>query len=158
MDETPELLRTAETLDHDLRAIRRALMHGFETDKERVSLTPPQLHAMAILTRSLPAEGMSVKELRQQMGLSQSTVSGIVERLERRGLVRRFADASDRRYTRIVVTEGVKTYMQQDAVSRRLRPMVRALALATEAERQQIASAIKTLRELLARRDDAAKE
>jgi DNA-binding MarR family transcriptional regulator len=151
MDETPALLRTAEKLDDDLRAIRRALVRGFEADKERASLTPTQLHAMAILTRPLPAEGMSVKELCQEMGLSQSTVSGIVERLERRGFVRRFADPSDRRYTRIAVTEGVKTYMQQDAAARRLRPLARALAHATAAEGERVVSGIETLRELLTR-------
>lgn len=148
-----KLLRTAEALDHDLRLIRRALVRAFEADKDRASLTPPQLHAMAILTRPSSVEGLTVTELRAQMGLSQSTVSGIVARLERRGLIRRFADAADRRYTRIAVTEEVKRYMQQDAVAQRLGPLVRALAHASAAERRSMVSGIRALREILTSED-----
>jgi DNA-binding MarR family transcriptional regulator len=148
-----ELLRTAEGLDRDLRAIRRALVRTFEADKERISLTPPQLHAMAILTRPPSAGGMTVTQLRAQMGLSQSTVSGIVARLERRGLVHRFADAVDRRTTRIAVTEDVKAYMHQVAATQRLGPLVRALAHASAADRRRIVSGIGRLRELLTNED-----
>jgi MarR family transcriptional regulator, organic hydroperoxide resistance regulator len=144
-----ELLRTAEMLDDDLRMIRRVLVRTFEADKERISLTPPQLHAMAILTRPSSAKGLTVTELRAQMGLSQSTISGIVARLERRGFVHRSADAADRRATRIAVTEEVKMYMHQVAATQRLGPLVRALAHASAAERQRIMSGIGTLRGLL---------
>jgi len=37
--------------------------------------------------------GMSVKELSQKVGLSHSTVSGIVDRLERKGLAARVQDS-----------------------------------------------------------------
>ena len=149
MDHEDELLRNAETIDQYLRFIRRALLHAFDADKDKVSLTPPQMHAMALLTRSFAAKGTTLKELSEHMGLAQSTVSGIVDRLERQGLVRRFTDAADRRYTHIEVTDGVKAYMQHDAPIRQLSPLVTALQHANEAERKAVLEGITILRRLL---------
>ncbi len=154
MDHDDELLRDAEVIEQQLRFIRRALQRAFDADKRKVSLTFPQLHAMELLTRSLPTEGVTLKELSEHMGLAHSTVSGIVDRLERQGLVRRLTDASDRRYTRIAVTDAVKAYMQQDEPVRRLSPLVTALQHANEAERKTVLEGLAILRRLLMSMDE----
>jgi MarR family transcriptional regulator, organic hydroperoxide resistance regulator len=85
------------------------------------------------------------------MGLAQSTVSGIVERLERKRLVRRLKDPADRRRTRIEVTEQVKTYIQQDEPLRRLGPLVLALQQVTADERHTVLAGLALLQQLLQR-------
>lgn len=60
----------------------------------RCGLTGPQL----IVLRELYRSGqVAIGSLARHVSLSQATVTGIVERLERRGLVERARDRSDRR-------------------------------------------------------------
>ena len=65
-------------------------------------LTLPQRNVMQVLVQS---DGLSLKELSKQVGLAHATVSGIVDRLEKRGLVERRQDASDGRFTKIMISE-----------------------------------------------------
>ena len=43
------------------------------------------------------SEGISLRALSKELGLAHSTVSGIVDRLEKRGMVVRQTDEADRR-------------------------------------------------------------
>lgn len=143
-----ELLRDAETIEQHLRFIRQAMRRFIEADKHRVSLTAPQLHALAVLTRPAHADGLTLKQLSEHMGLAHSTVSGIVDRLERQGLVRRLTNPTDRRSTRLDVTEQVKAYMQESFPRQRLGPLMTALQHASEIERKAVLEGLTTLRHL----------
>jgi MarR family 2-MHQ and catechol resistance regulon transcriptional repressor len=56
-------------------------------------------------------EGISHSHLGQRLMLSKAPITGIVDRLERAGLVERRADAHDRRVSRAVITpEGQSTW------------------------------------------------
>jgi DNA-binding MarR family transcriptional regulator len=48
----------------------------------------------------------SFSELATALGCAKTNVTGLVDRLERRALLRREADAEDRRVTRVVLTEA----------------------------------------------------
>jgi DNA-binding MarR family transcriptional regulator len=48
------------------------------------------------------------------MGLAHSTVSGIVTRPERRGLLQRSARSDDRRFVRVALTRPVSEWIGQD--------------------------------------------
>ena len=49
--------------------------------------------------------GLSLSDLSEKMGLAHSTVSEIVGRLERDGVLRRTTRPEDRRYAQIEVTD-----------------------------------------------------
>jgi DNA-binding MarR family transcriptional regulator len=85
------------------------------------------------------------------MGLAHSTVSGIVTRLEQRGLLQRTTRAEDRRTTSIGLTDPVKQWVKDDLMGSRLRPIVAALERATEAERAAILTGLATLERLIER-------
>ena len=74
---------------------------------------------------------------------------GIVDRLERQGLVRRLVNPADRRSTRIEVTDSVKAYIQQQLPAHLHGPLLDALRRATRAERAAILTGLSTLRRLL---------
>ena len=115
MEQDEELLRDARLIEQQVKfQFRRTLLRAFDPDKRRISLTSPQMQALAVLTQAPQSESMTLKDLSERMELAQSTVSGIIERLEQKKLVHRLTDPADRRRTRIEVTERVKTYMQQD--------------------------------------------
>lgn len=149
MEHNEELLRDAKLIEQQVSFIRRTLLRAFDADKNKISLTSPQLQALAALTQGPQPKGITLKELSERMGLAQSTVSGIVERLEQKKLVNRLTDPTDRRRTRIAITERVQTYMQQDEPLRRLGPLVLALQQATSEERKTIVEGLTLLQRLL---------
>jgi DNA-binding MarR family transcriptional regulator len=93
--------------------------------------------------------GMSLKELSAHLGLAHSTVSGIVGRLQERGMVERRTSETDRRVTRIGVTRQVRDFVRDAIPGLLLHPLEEALARATAAQRRAIVEGLKTLREVL---------
>jgi len=141
-----ELLREAEEVESAVRAMYRLLRRPFDPDIARSGLTVPQMNALEELTRE---DGLSLKELSARMALSHSTVSGIVDRLERRELVGREPDQKDRRYSRIFLSEEVREYVRRMRPSRRSGPIPKALEFASAEEKAQILGGVATLRRLL---------
>lgn len=143
--------REAEVIDRHLRMIRRALLQAYDADKSRIDLTAPQMQALEILAEVLQEkqEEMTIRELTKRMGLAQSTVSGLVERLERKKLVIRQVDPSDRRCTQIVLTDAVKSYLEHSRLEKRLNPLAEALQQANEEERKTILDGIAILHRLV---------
>ncbi len=144
--EDAELIGEAEEVEGGVRAIYRLLRRPFDPDIAASGLTVPQMNALEELTRE---DGLSLKALSARMALSHSTVSGIVDRLERRGLVGRRPDERDRRYSRIFLSEEVREYVRRMRPSRRFGPIPKALELAGAEERRQIIEGVRTLRRLL---------
>ena len=108
-------------------------------------LTGPQVRAIEVLFDSGP---LSVKDLSTQLHLTHSTVSGIVDRLARRRLVRREPHPDDRRVSRIAVTQEVTRYART-APGRLLSPMADALRNVQPTERKQIIETLQRLAELV---------
>ncbi len=140
-----ELIREAEEITTTVRVLYRLLCRSFDPEIARSGLTVPQVNALEALTRE---DGLSLKELSGRMALSHSTVSGIVDRLERRGLVGRRTDERDRRYSRIFLSQKVKEYVREEVPSRTLGPVIKALERASAEERAQALAGIRTLRHL----------
>lgn len=137
-----------EVLAH-VRALRQDLLNGGVEpvgDRERSGLTGPQVSVMAQLVQGGPA---TVTELAAQLHLSHSTTSGIVDRLQARGLVTRAPDENDRRYTRISVTAIVEDYVRELAKGPFGR-LAAALQRATPDERRAVLDGLALLRRLLA--------
>jgi DNA-binding MarR family transcriptional regulator len=117
-----------------------------EADKSRSGLTVPQIAAITALYDRGP---LSLKDLSRELRLSHSTVSGIVDRLERRGLVARTVDAQDRRVTRIAVTSDVNTYARETFLERQLGRLLPALEAASDTDRQTITDGLRLLHSLV---------
>ncbi len=81
-------------------------MHAVELHSrrlvEQVGLTGPQL---AVLRKAGQLERTPIGGLARAVHLSQPTVTGILDRLEKRGLLRRTRDEQDRRAVNISITE-----------------------------------------------------
>lgn len=67
-----------------------------------VGLTPVQLRLLKLAQES---GGSTAKSLADQMGVSQATMTALLDRLEMRGLVTRKVSDSDRRQKRILLTD-----------------------------------------------------
>lgn len=135
-----------EVMEH-VRALRQVLLSGGPEpgDQARSGLTGPQVAAMAVL---VCGGATTVTGLAQQLHLSHSTTSGIVDRLEARGLVTRARDDRDRRITRIAVTSIVTAYVRRIGHSP-YDVLSTALDRATPAQRAVVLDGLSTLRALL---------
>jgi DNA-binding MarR family transcriptional regulator len=69
-------------------------------------LTTPKMRALAVLS---VIEGPLIRELAVYSVVEQSTLSRALDQLAAEGLIRREADASDSRATRIFITEAGRT-------------------------------------------------
>jgi len=136
----------AREIDDHLRAVRNVLRQPVEAEFARGHLTGPQRRVMEILFHS---EGLTLKELSRRVGLAHSTVSGIVDRLEERGMATRKPHESDGRASTIVVSDMVRKYVRDTLPAIVANPIAAALGRAKPAERAAIVDGLRTLRRLI---------
>lgn len=96
---------TADQLENEIVATLRRIIRGIDLRSRRlveeIGLTGPQLLVLREVAR---VTGGPMAALARSVSLSMPTVSGIVDRLERRGLVRRSRGAEDRRRVAVSLT------------------------------------------------------
>lgn len=69
-------------------------------------LTGPQIHVIATLMAGSAEGSMPTTALAQRMGTSGPTMTGIIDRLEKQGMVTRERDAEDRRLVLVKLTDA----------------------------------------------------
>jgi MarR family transcriptional regulator, organic hydroperoxide resistance regulator len=142
------LWQAAARIARDLHAVQQILRRPAAAELAGSRLTVPQI---LVLRALYDTDGLSLKELSARVGLAHSTLSGIVERLERRGLVERRTRPEDRRITGVFLSQRVRDRFFTHWRSAHLVPVVAALRAATEEQQAQIAGGLATLRGLLER-------
>jgi DNA-binding MarR family transcriptional regulator len=90
----------AEVVNH-LRRLFKAIHEYSKAILKRTGLSGPQVWALTVLGKR---SGLSLGELSERLFAHPATVSGIVDRLEERGAVRRTVDPQDRRGVRLSLT------------------------------------------------------
>jgi DNA-binding MarR family transcriptional regulator len=133
-------------MERDLGVIRQILRKPLEAEVAKGGLTAPQVGVMRAVVRH---EGISLKDLSQGVSLAHSTVSGIVDRLEKLGMIQRKPDRVDGRISRIYPTSIVMEFVRDEIPALTRRPLEAALERSTPAERAAIGQALRRLKELL---------
>ncbi|MFI7006522.1 MarR family winged helix-turn-helix transcriptional regulator [Streptomyces sp. NPDC050145] len=101
------------------------------------NLTASQGKALTVLRRR-PA---AMRALAETMACDASNMTGIIDRLEKRGLVRREANASDRRVKNVVLTaEGERV---TDAIRAKMRTTHDGLDRLTDQDRDSLYSLLE---------------
>lgn len=65
-----------------------------------------------MLLRLASAEGITQSEVAEQLCVQPATVTRMIDRLEKAGLVQRRMDAADQRVSRVYLTEGGRTLVE----------------------------------------------
>lgn len=105
-----------QLLGYHLRRAQLAVFHDFAAAVGVEAITPGQF---GVLTLVRANEGLNQSELGEAMGVDRSTVVAVIDKLERRGLLRRTPAPNDRRsYALRLSAEG-------RAMLDRLEPLVR---------------------------------
>lgn len=149
-----EIAELAHEIDEHLRIVRQVLRRPMEAEIVRGHLTAPQQLVMEVIVRS---NGLNLKNLSKQVSLSHSTVSGIVDRLQKRGLVQRKSDPEDRRFTVITPSRAVHEFLKEKLPLLAIHPLIGILHRANATEREDIARGLRTLRRLAGEDSDKSR-
>jgi MarR family transcriptional regulator for hemolysin len=84
-------------LIHDASRLRRS---AFDRCLKPLNVTRSQWWVLAYLSRK---DGMTQTQLAEVLDLGKVAIGGLLDRLEKSGLVRREADANDRRVNRVLL-------------------------------------------------------
>ena len=138
--------KLAKEVDQHLSVIRQRLREPLETEFARGGLTGPQRMVMQALVQS---EGLSLKQLSAQVSLAHSTVSGIVDRLQARGMVVRRRDEADGRATVIAPSAPVRDFLANRMPELAINPLSEALRGASDSEQATVLRGLRKLRALI---------
>jgi len=106
------------------------------------SISMAHLHLMTLLQANGP---QSMGWVAERLGTGLPTATGLVTRMQERGLVERIRDADDRRVVLVQLTaSGTGELSELQAIRR--RRMAAALTRLSEAEQARLLTAIRTLR------------
>jgi DNA-binding MarR family transcriptional regulator len=104
-EERPELDTSALRLSARVVRLERFLARRIQADLETVGLSEGEVNVLAALRRAGPPYELTPTELYRGLLLSSGAMTNRLDRLEDAGLVRRIPDETDRRRTRVALTE-----------------------------------------------------
>jgi len=116
----------------------RAMLEHLASCAAEVGLPKQQAYALHLLAHH---PGLSMSALGDLLGTDPSTVSGLVDRLEARGLIERHSASDDRRVKMLTITErGSEVDSQVDALLR-VRP--RGCGALSDVEQETLADLLE---------------
>lgn len=102
----------------DLKNIHQNMNKSAHAYFKKFDVTPPQGMLIFLLNKN---KKMKISEISNKMGLSNSTVSGIVDRLEEQKMVERIRSEKDRRVVFVQLTmETSKNFFSTDEIFHKL--------------------------------------
>ncbi len=112
MSNSPQQLRLENQLCFALYTATNAMIRAYRPWLEQLDLTYPQYLALLVLWQE---DGVSVKQLGEQLHLDSGTLTPLLKRLEAKGLVTRGRRENDERVRVLVLTEAGQALRQQAA-------------------------------------------
>jgi DNA-binding MarR family transcriptional regulator len=133
------------SLGYLVHEVARLLRRRFEEEARGYGITLPQWRTLAEITRN---EGISQVSLASCVDTDPMTISGILDRLEKRGLIERFADPADSRAKLARITpEGGKLVEEARGVG--LAIYEEALRGVSVADQKLISASLERIRDNL---------
>jgi DNA-binding MarR family transcriptional regulator len=122
-------------LMHDVSRLRRS---AFDRSLKPLNVTRSQWWVLAYLSRQ---DGMTQSQLAEELDLGKVAIGGLIDRLEKSGLVRREADSADRRVNRVFLQPQSKSLI---AKMRKMNHQLNEIILKGIAD-QELEETAKTL-------------
>ncbi|MGF7400768.1 MarR family transcriptional regulator [Thermoanaerobacterium thermosaccharolyticum] len=128
-----------------LKSIMNMIHRNMEDEFRELNITGPQGMIIGILMRH---GEMKISDLSEKMGLTNSTVSGIIDRLEKQGMVKRVRSSDDRRVVYVKIDEEFKKKSKE--VFKKIEDkFINMMNKATEEEHDEIVKGLNTLKRLI---------
>lgn len=147
MEEVSKSLKVIKLLKQVMDLLRQKVKCEFK----QMNLTGPQ----GMLVGTLAHSGkMKISDLSEKLVLSNSTVSGIIDRLEKQGLVERIRSEEDRRVVYVNVTPEFKKSTNEhfSVVEKKLEATMQG---ATLEELDSVIKGLETLKKVMDRQKES---
>ena len=96
--------------DHLMGKLHRSLRRNYDRQLKNFGLTPCQFDVLLSLWGE---DGIVLSELGRRVSRDSPTITGVVDRMEKKMLVKRTRDDSDRRVVKVVLTPKGKNMQEQ---------------------------------------------
>jgi MarR family transcriptional regulator, organic hydroperoxide resistance regulator len=146
MDEMRKSLVIIKMLKQLTDTVKQSMHEQFK----EMRVTGPQ----GMLMHTLVHNGkMKISDLSEMLALSNSTVSGILDRLEKHGFVERSRSEEDRRVVYVNVTDEFRKHAQEhfEEIEKKLESMMNK---ATQDELDKITMGLETLQKVITRQQE----
>lgn len=152
MTEPAPTTDTDEPLGFLIHETSHALSQGYSAVMAPLGLTRPQVR---VLVWADHVPGITQAELCERLNSSPMAMTGLLDRMEAKDLVKRVEDPKDRRVKRIYLTEGaLKLKPDMDIIAARYKAAVRrGLTVEDISTAQRVLNAMKA--NAIAAREDA---
>lgn len=138
---TPSAVPLDDQPGHLIRRLHQIAVAVFLQEAEASGLTPVQFAALQSVANQ---PGQDQRSLARQIGLDTSTVAGVIDRLEARGLLARGVSGHDRRVRLLGLTPAGERTLA-DAQPAMLAAQARILAPLPRAERREFMRMLRAL-------------
>jgi DNA-binding MarR family transcriptional regulator len=101
---------------HLMGTLHRALKRNYDRQLKNFSLTPCQFEVLMALWEE---DGILLSELGRRVSRDGPTITGVIDRMVKKILVKRKRGSSDRRVVRVILTAKGKSMQEQVSVTRR---------------------------------------
>jgi DNA-binding MarR family transcriptional regulator len=95
-------MATFENVNDLIGVIHRCMRRFFESQMKKYDITPPQFEVLVILWKD---DGLVLSDLGRRLCRDGPTITGIIDRLERKNLLDRKRNTRDRRVIQVYLTE-----------------------------------------------------
>lgn len=119
------------------------LLSGMEGYYAEHGLSQGRFTVLMLLNRE-PDASMSPSDLAERSGVSRATMTGLLDGLERDGLIDRRASSEDRRMQRVSLSERGRTRLQ-DMLPEYFRRKTRVMSALDEADRMRLLGLLESL-------------
>jgi MarR family transcriptional regulator, lower aerobic nicotinate degradation pathway regulator len=126
---------------YHIRRLQQIAVAVFLQETEAHGLTPVQYAAMQAVRNS---PGFDQRTLAATIGFDTSTIGGVIDRLEARGLLTRSASPNDRRVRLLTLTDAGRALLEA-AIPSMLRAQERMLAPLPKKERAEFMRMLRVL-------------
>lgn len=138
LESVEEIERYLRRIDHIIRKEGRLILKDY-------NITVPQFEALQYLIHN---ENLTIGELSQKMHLAFSTVTDLIDRMEKTELVSRMKDSKDKRIVRLkVLTKGFDVVNK--VLSRRREFLAGRLTSLTDEEKDKLDIMLQRLHEAM---------
>lgn len=98
-------MHTLKTSNELMGKIHRGMRRFFEFQMKKYGITPPQFEVLISLWTE---DGLVLSELSKRLSRDGPTITGIIDRMEKKQLVRRERSTRDRRIIKVFLTSKAK--------------------------------------------------
>jgi len=136
---------TAEEINGLLKEINAILDKRLRNYLNKLGLTIPQA---LILTTLHDTDEMKISDISNALSLADSTVSGIIDRLERMGYVERIRLVEDRRIVKVRLTDKIR-HIMKEIKKKKEEYLSSLLSCASQEDMDCILDGLRRFKELL---------